>query len=157
MTSLVDAESVQTRSAELQKGSFVARYSVRDSVREPKLWRSGMNSNRQFRFWNNLTTTGCSVRQRFDEPALLGVTAGLPAASRGVPKPSPRAVVQKFQNRDWQFEFTSLRQSVLSSDCPTDRVRLAVLRGHVGWLSLCDLDGSGGWFDIREMAMKTYH
>jgi hypothetical protein len=43
--------------------------------------RSGMNSNRQFRFSNNLTTAGCLVRQRFDEPALLGVTEGTPGRS----------------------------------------------------------------------------
>jgi hypothetical protein len=43
--------------------------------------RSGMNSNRQFRFSNNLTTAGCLVRQRFDEPASLGVTEGPPGRS----------------------------------------------------------------------------
>jgi hypothetical protein len=44
-------------------------------------WWSGMNSNGQFRFSNNLTTAGCLVRQHFDEPALLCVTKGPPGRS----------------------------------------------------------------------------
>jgi hypothetical protein len=46
-----------------------------DWMAEQKEW------NRQFRFSNNLTTAGCLVRRRFDEPALLGATEGPPGRS----------------------------------------------------------------------------
>jgi hypothetical protein len=55
--------------------------SVEQSSEERTDWRSEVNSNRQFRFSNNQTTAGCLVRQRFDEPALLGVTEGPPGRS----------------------------------------------------------------------------
>ena len=78
-------------------------------------WRSGMNSDWQFRFSNNLMTDGCLVRQHSDEPLLVGLRKGVPVARRAVPKPSLRAVVWKFQNRYRQFEFIPLRRAVRSN------------------------------------------
>lgn len=71
-----------------------------------------VDSNWRFRFLNDLTTDGCSVRQHFDEPLLAGLRKGRPVARRAVPKPSPRAVVWKFHNRYRQLEVTSVRHTV---------------------------------------------
>jgi hypothetical protein len=49
------------------------------------------------------------VRQRFDEPALLGVTEGPPGRSSRCSETITESC-RMSQNRDWQFEFTSLQQ-----------------------------------------------
>jgi hypothetical protein len=69
------------------------------------------------------------VSEHLDErPGGPSVTPSNAGSSKRCRTKQP-AVVRLFENRNCRFEFTSLRQSVLSSDdCSTDRARFAVAK-----------------------------